>query len=216
MVEVRTGPRQRRITISRFVRACCAATFLFCLSSNRSLAQTEQEYYQWCWSQGRIPVGHLATLRCMPRPRQEVARPTPSPEEVETQKNHQDATDLNEQGMTAMNSGKFAAAVRLFRNAQAKWPENSVIQQNLQSANDAANKKIADIARGIPRSLPRRPAPPNVGFASAATGRNTVPDNGLAPCNGGTNQSYEQLKGLGQTFGVDVSRSGNAIYNCKH
>lgn len=70
----------------------------------------------------------------------------PSPQELEDKK-HQDAINLNDQGLAQCKRGSHSAAIGAFRAALDLWPENETIRKNL--ASEEADEKQERISARI-------------------------------------------------------------------
>jgi hypothetical protein len=60
---------------------------------------------------------------------------------------HAEGHNLNEAGIRFYNEKNWAKAVEYFENAVRKWPENMILQKNLENAKDALRQEIAEKER---------------------------------------------------------------------
>jgi hypothetical protein len=60
---------------------------------------------------------------------------------------HTEGHYLNEAGIKYYNEKNWAKAVEYFENAVRKWPENKILQKNLENAKDALRQEIAEKER---------------------------------------------------------------------
>ena len=60
---------------------------------------------------------------------------------------HAEGHNFNEAGIKYYNDKNWAKAVEYFENAVRKWPENNILQKNLEHAQDALRQEIAEKER---------------------------------------------------------------------